>query len=298
MSEYQYYEFLAVDEPLDTDAQDEVRELSSRAEITATSFVNEYHGGDFRGRPDELVELYYDAHLYYANWGHRRLILRLPAGLLPLKTVEPYCVDEQVAAWTTDEHLILDLSSGDESGSEALMEEWSLAPFVGLRDELAAGDHRALYLAWLAAYGTWERDEDAFDEDADGDREPPVPAGLARLTAPQRALAALLRVDDDLLAVAAEASPPLDRAPDGSERLEAWVTELPAAEKDQLLRRVVTGNPATVRGELLRRFGAEATPVTPVTSDAPRRTVADLLDGAANRRAAAPGVTSPVTSGR
>ncbi|WP_018640211.1 hypothetical protein [Parafrankia elaeagni] len=282
MSEYQYYEFLAVDEPLDADAQDEVRELSSRATITATSFVNEYHWGDFRGRPDELIELHYDAHLYYANWGSRRLMLRLPTKLLPLEAVEPYCVDEHATAWTTDEHLILDLSSEDESGSEELTTERSLAPFVGLRDELAAGDHRALYLAWLAAYGTWERDEDAFDDDADGDLEPPVPAGLGSLTAPQRELAAFLRVDDDLLAVAAEASPSLDRAPGDSERLEAWVTGLPAAEKDRLLRRVVTGSPAAVRGELLRRFGAET---APVASGAPRRTVADLLDAAANRRA-------------
>lgn len=36
MSEYQYYEFLAVDRPLDKQAQAEVRALSTRARITAT----------------------------------------------------------------------------------------------------------------------------------------------------------------------------------------------------------------------------------------------------------------------
>jgi ABC-type transporter lipoprotein component MlaA len=41
MSEYQYYEFLAVDHPLDERQQAEVRALSSRARITATSFTNE-----------------------------------------------------------------------------------------------------------------------------------------------------------------------------------------------------------------------------------------------------------------
>ncbi|EFC80526.1 hypothetical protein [Parafrankia sp. EUN1f] len=287
MSEYQYYEFLAVDEPLDADAQAEMRVLSSRAQITATSFVNEYDGGDFGGQPDELVEAYYDAHLYYADWGSRRLLLRLPAKLLPFDAVEPYFVDGQVGAWTTDEHLILELSSEDEADGEESAAEWSLAPFAGLRDELAAGDHRALYLAWLAAYGSWERDEEAFDDDAEDELEPPVPAGLGSLTAPQRELATFLRLDDDLLVVAAESSPAPDRATGGagSERLEAWVTGLPAAEKDQLLQRVVTGNPAAVRGELLRRFGAGN---APATSDAPRRTVADLLDGAANRRAAEP----------
>jgi hypothetical protein len=41
MSEYQYYEFLAVDRPLDERQQAEVRALSTRARITATSFTNE-----------------------------------------------------------------------------------------------------------------------------------------------------------------------------------------------------------------------------------------------------------------
>ena len=36
MSEYQYYEFLAVDRPLTAAEQAEVRQLSTRARITAT----------------------------------------------------------------------------------------------------------------------------------------------------------------------------------------------------------------------------------------------------------------------
>lgn len=49
MSEYQYYEFLALDRPLDDRQQADVRSLSTRASITATSFINEYHWGNFRG---------------------------------------------------------------------------------------------------------------------------------------------------------------------------------------------------------------------------------------------------------
>lgn len=43
MSEYQYYEFLALDRPLASKQRAELRSLSTRAEITATRFVNEYH---------------------------------------------------------------------------------------------------------------------------------------------------------------------------------------------------------------------------------------------------------------
>jgi hypothetical protein len=67
MSEYQYYEFQAIDRPLSREEQEQLRALSSRARITATSFTNEYHWGNFRGDPRRMVERYYDAHLYVAN---------------------------------------------------------------------------------------------------------------------------------------------------------------------------------------------------------------------------------------
>jgi hypothetical protein len=91
MSEYQYYEFLAVDRPLTEAEQDEVREFSSRARITATSFVNEYHWGDFRGDPGHLMRHYYDAHLYLANWGTHRIMLRMPSTLLDPAIAGKYC---------------------------------------------------------------------------------------------------------------------------------------------------------------------------------------------------------------
>jgi hypothetical protein len=40
MGEYQYYEFQAIDRPLDQAAQEALRSISSRARITATSFIN------------------------------------------------------------------------------------------------------------------------------------------------------------------------------------------------------------------------------------------------------------------
>lgn len=52
MSEYQYYAFQAIDRPLDKAAQMDLRDLSSRARITATSFTNSWQGGDFKGDLD------------------------------------------------------------------------------------------------------------------------------------------------------------------------------------------------------------------------------------------------------
>jgi hypothetical protein len=295
VSEYQYYEFLAIDQPLDDDEQAEVRSLSTRATITATSFVNEYHWGDFKGDPNRLMERYYDAHLYVANWGTHRVMFRLPSDQLDPDVVDDYCVDDQVSAWATAEFVVLDFTSEDEAGefdfdydAEAL-----LSAIVGVRAELAAGDLRPLYLAWLAAYGTWERDENVFDRDADDDIEPPVPPGLGTLTAPQRALADFLRLDDALLATAAQNSPSLGKITEDSGDLVAWVARLPVAEKNRLLTRVVQGEAARVRTELLRRFRDDTAPAIPVPT---RRTVANLLDTPASRPTASPGC--PARRGR
>jgi len=283
VSEYQYYEFLTIDRPLGDDEQTEVRSLSTRARITTTSFVNEYHWGNFRGDPNRLMERYYDAHLYVANWGTHRVMFRLPCDLLDPDVVEDYCVGDQVSAWVADEFVVLDLTSEDHAGefdfdydAEAL-----LSAIVGVRAELAAGDLRPLYVAWLAAYGAWERDEDIFDRDADDDLEPPVPPGLGMLTAPQRALADFLRLDDNLLAIAAHTSPSLEEVADDPDCLAAWVNRLPVADKDRLLGRVLRGEAARVRMELSRRFRGDKAPSIPVP---PRRTVADLLDDAARQR--------------
>jgi len=78
MSEYQYYEFLSIDRPLTADELDELRALSTRATITPVSFTNEYHWGNFKGNPDKLMQRYFDAHVYVANWMTAIFMVRLP----------------------------------------------------------------------------------------------------------------------------------------------------------------------------------------------------------------------------
>ncbi|WP_306359221.1 hypothetical protein [Nocardia sp. CC227C] len=282
MSEYQYYEFVAIDRPLDDRQFAEVRALSTRARITATRFVNEYHWGDLKADPRRLVEQYFDAHLYVTDWGTHRFLFKVPRALLGAEAVEPYLLDECVSAWTAGDSLVIDLTSDGYDGDWEEGAEDSLSVLVGVRAELAAGDMRALYLAWLAGYGTWEWDEAAFGREHDDELEPPVPSGLRSLTASQRGLADFLRLDPDLLEVAAEASPDLEAAAEEPEELAVWIAGLPPAEKDELLLRVARGEAALVHLELLHRFRA----VTPRPRPIGERTVADLLDGAARRRAA------------
>ena len=120
-----------------------------------------------------------------------------------------------------------------------------------------------------------------WDHVEDDDTEPPVPAGLADLSGALRAVADFLEIDEDLIAVAAEASPALKEEPAAG--LADWVATLPAAEKDKLLTMVADGEGPQVQALLLRRFRASA----PVQNEPgqPARTAAQLWMAAGARRA-------------
>jgi hypothetical protein len=264
MSEYQYYEFLALDRPLTDQQRAELRSISSRAEITATRFVNEYQWGDLKGDPQKMVERYFDAFLYLANWGTRRLMFRLPRGVLDAETAQRYCYTDTASVIQTDSHLILSLYVDQDEPDDYWEEQGGqLAVMVQARSELAAGDLRLLYLAWLLALQSDEVDDEAT--------EPPVPAGLGNLSASLQAIVDFLKIDEDLIAVAAESSPSIEE-PRG---LAEFLASVEAEEKDALLARVVAGEGAQVQALLLRRFRS----VSGVTSAAgPARTAAELWE--------------------
>ena len=270
MSEYQYYEFLALDRPLTDKQRAELRSISTRAEITATRFVNEYQWGDLKGDPRKMMERYFDAFLYLANWGTRRLMFRLPRGALGSKTAERYCYTDTASLIETGSHVILSLYVDREPDDYWDEPGGQLAAMVQARAELAAGDLRLLYLAWLLALES--------DEVDDKDTEPPVPAGLEHLSASLQAVVDFFEIDEDLIAVAAASSPSIQE-PEG---MAGWVTSLPAEQKDALLARVAAGEGAQVQALLLRRFRtASGSP-----PGAPARTAAELWQAAGHRKAA------------
>jgi hypothetical protein len=63
MSEYQYYEFLAIDRPLTAQQQAVIRQLSSRVQLSSTGAVFTYSYGDFRGQPLDVLAKHFDAML-------------------------------------------------------------------------------------------------------------------------------------------------------------------------------------------------------------------------------------------
>src|SRR4029450_2168966 len=137
------------------------------------------------------------------------------------RSARRYCCGNAAATRRKGKHVILEFHSEDE-GEDWIKDETELSALIPLRADLAQGDHRCLYLAWLLCVQTGEVENDV--------EEPPVPAGLRSLTVSLRALADFLRINADLIEVAAEDSP--DREDVGPrEEMERWISSLPDADK-------------------------------------------------------------------
>ena len=259
MSEYQYYEFKAVDRPLDRTAQEALRSISSRARITATSFTNHYEWGDFRGDPRKLVEQWFDLHLYLANWGARRLMLRLPARLLDQERLAPFLqAVDWVEVWMAGDNLIIDIYQDEEDAHEYVEDEPDrLATLAPLRDDLLSGDLRLFYLLGLTAV----QHQLIADEEVE-----PLP-GIGPLTGPLESFGAFFEVDPDLMQAAAEGE--YEAAAVSREDLSRTLAAMPEHEKVELLLRVVDGD--ALVGAELRRGAREKSP-----SQTPCRTAGDL----------------------
>ena len=151
MSTYQYYEFQAIDRPLKPEEQEAVARLSSRVHPHPRRAVFVYHWSSFRGSTDDILARYYDAMLYVANWGSKRLMFRFPRSAIDLEQVQVYCrpryVDEFISFTTVGEHVLLDISFHEEEGSGWIEGEGWLDALLPLRDDILRGDCRALYLS-------------------------------------------------------------------------------------------------------------------------------------------------------
>ena len=267
MSEYQYYEFQAIDRPLTAEDRHSLRGLSSRASITARSFVNSYEWGDFKGDPVTLMERWFDLHVYLANWGSRRLMMRVPKKLVDPLHLVPYLDEvDEVTVYLSGDDLILDIDC-----HEIYCEDWDdgsgwLASLAPLRAELLGGDRRMLYLLWLLAVQS---------ETVPDDLPEPLP-GLGPLSDSLEALGDFLAIDPDLISAASEreAEPGILPSP---KIVREIVNGLSPAEKTDLLIRLHDGDPHV--GPVLR---AQARDRLPVAGETPApRTVGELRARAA-----------------
>jgi hypothetical protein len=266
MSEYQYYEFAAIDRSLSKEEMAELRAISTRAEITPTRFMNTYEWGDLKADPLNLVKKYFDAFVYLANWGTRECMFRLPREKVDLKALEPYCKGDDLTVRRTSSCVVFSFGTdGQESEVERLETgEEMMASLLPIRDLLLSGDLRPLYLSWLQRVQREEVEPHVV--------EPPVPPGLGSLSAALTALVELLELDAELVEVAVEGAGEVEEVD-----VQRWLQRLPPAEKDAWLARVIRD--AGARADLLRKYRKAGE-----RSDAGRRTAGELLTEARRRR--------------
>ncbi|MEK7255839.1 MAG: hypothetical protein AAB316_13905 [Bacteroidota bacterium] len=285
MSEFQCYKFKTIDRPLTESERKEVNALSSRGEVSANSATFLYHYSDFRHKPEHVLEKYFDAMLYFTNWGTKRLMFRLPAKLTDAKGIKPYLFgrdrsESYIELVPKGEFYLLDIELNEEEGGGWMEEEdFDLGDLTPLRDDILNGDYRALYLAWAKFSQPFEDEEDEdFDEEDEDETDlppptPPVPANLKRMSAALKAFTNFFEIDKDLVSAAQAASPETAATEVNYENL---LRQLPENERLDWLSRLLKGEARlemTLKKRLEKLLPAALPPALPSLSPGQLRTL-------------------------
>ncbi len=270
MGGFEAYKFRTVDRPLRNDERKEISSWSSRSSVSSTSATFTYSYGSFPKDPQNVLESYFDAFMYFSGYGERRVIFKIPIHLVDVKALMSYQID------ASDEYethlrvirrqsvLLIDFTIGLEDGGWLEADGYDLVDFMPLRDAILNGDYSVLYAFWLSLAGVksaWEEDEDLEDEleefyeDYDDEEEaeraikdyllrksPPVPAQLQSINGVLSSFMEFFEIDRDLIKAAValnkgnfETTEPTD--------YHQLLDELTASEKDKYLKRLLDGEP-------------------------------------------------------
>jgi len=179
------------------------------------------------------MERWFDLHLYLANWGSRRLMIRLPTRMVNRHFIDTFLKEVDCAELrSVGENLILDIGL-DEVESED-MEDGSgwLAALTPLRAEVLAGDLRLFYLLWLTAV-----EADRFEAD-----EPEPMPGIGPMTAALEAFTAFFGIDPDLVHAAAERPAIVIPSVSTSADVGKILLAMTDSEKTEILARLYDGD--------------------------------------------------------
>ena len=188
------------------------------------------------------MERWFDLHLYLANWGSRRLMMRLPGRLVARADLDRLLRGvDWVELRATGKNLILDINRDEvEIDHDDPWDDGAghLAALAPLRADVLSGDLRLFYMVWLAAVG----DEVIADDEVE-----PLP-GIAPLTGALEGFAEFFAIDADLVRAAAERGADDSATADEQRKV---LAAIPERDKVELLRRVAEGD-GSVAAELRR----------------------------------------------
>ena len=248
MSEYQYYEFVTANRQLTSDEMNQLRSISTRADISSTRFCNTYNFGNLKAQPERMLADYFDAFVYVSNFAYRRFMLKLPSGSFTASTLKPYFPGDSCCFKEQDDFWFLEFCYSDENGYD---EEWIegegwMGSLLSIRSELMRGDYRSLYIAWLAEVENLDRNNEIPVNLA----EPPVPDRLGELTASQSALCEFLKLPKYILEAAASGSCSL-RPDDAGKKVDQWLSALIPSDAQALIKDLLLDELGAKRNEVL-----------------------------------------------
>lgn len=207
MSEFQFYGFRSIDRNLNKQEREIVQSWSSRASVTASSATFIYNYGDFKKDDEQVLEEYFDAMIYYANWGTKKLMFRLPKEAVDYWALKQYESDNSdefdimVGVFKKKEHVIVKIEYHEEEGFDyyedpeeyfSVLEEW--------RQMLMDGDYRLLFLAWLFVQSTYENfSQDEWDDEDEKQLIPPIPPKLQKLNGALKDFINFYKIDNHWL---------------------------------------------------------------------------------------------------
>ena len=240
MSEYQFYEFKTIDKPLSEKDKIEISNWSSRTNASNTGAIFTYSYGDFPKNVLKVVEKYFDAMFYMANWGTTQLVFRLPNNLICSDQLRQYCITDGIDLIIKPDFTLVNICISYEEGSDRWIEgEGWLASLASLRQDILSWDYRCLYLIWLKVIT-----EDAFNQWSNIDLnipEPKVPGQLKSLNGALRDFIDIFEIDEDAITVASAKS--RSSSPGNTEDYSSYIDRLSHEEKDAFLLRLLENEP-------------------------------------------------------
>lgn len=249
MSEFQCYQFRSFDRPLTESERKEVSSWSSRVEVSSNAATFIYHYGDFRKSPEKVVEQYFDAMLYFTNWGTRQLLFRLPEQLIDAKAIERFCVEHEwssgyISLTKKGKVYLLDIHYSDEEGGEWMEDDdFDLGIIGQIREDILSGDFSALYLIWAQFSKPYEDDDDFIVKKGKKSSQPSypeVPANLKKLSSALSAFIEFFYIEMDLVSAIQSVSQSSNIPEVNYEKL---LIELTEKERIEWLLRLINGEP-------------------------------------------------------
>lgn len=240
MSEYQYYEFYAVDKPLNKDEIATINSFSSRCRATSRRAAFEYSYGDFPKNGKEVLKRYFDMMVYLSNWGHYQLLMRFPVGTVSFDQLKAFNLDvsdgytNEITVSKDENHVLLCIEYSDEDPPGWIEGDDLMERLLPIRDQVIAGDYKGLYLIWVHM---------VLQNRADHAKDwPSTPDNLKDLDDSHDCLIEWLQMDKDMIS-GLQSQSMATKAPTIPE-LKEQIEKLTTQEKEAFLVKVLDHEPA------------------------------------------------------